>query len=101
MNNAHSAKLLPCRVLSDEFFRALLGKELWYLPETIFEYEGIYWINAINEKTEMVAVPLSCLQLSKKQVEELKESHHLSDSAFKNSLLTKDYYVPASLRIEA
>jgi hypothetical protein len=94
---SHYAKLKPCRMLRDDDLRKLLGQKLWYLPETIFEDEGIFWVEAINEESEMVTVPLVCLELSQRQIQELKENRELPERAFKHSLLTKDYYVPASL----
>lgn len=97
----HYARLKPCRMLGDECLREFFGKSLLYLPETIFEEEGIFWIDALNEKTEIVAVPLVCLDLSERQVEELKSARQLPDQAFKHSLLTKDYYIPASLKVQA
>ena len=95
----HVTRLFPCRMLRDSHLRHLLAKDLVYLPETIFEDEGLFWIDALNEATETVAVPLSCLHLSERQIEELKQTRHLPERAFKNSLLTKDFYIPESLEV--
>ncbi len=97
----HYAKLKPCRMLGDGELRDLFGKALQYLPETIFEEEGIFWIDALNKEAEIVVVPLVCLDLSERQVEELKSSRQLPDRAFKHSLLTKDYYIPVNLEVRS
>lgn len=74
------ARLKPCRMLGDQELRQFLGKNLMYLPETIFEEDGMFWVEAVNEETDMLAVPLVCLDLSDNQIAELKERKNLPQS---------------------
>lgn len=92
----HYAKLKPCRMLGDTELRNLFGKTLQYLPETIFEEEGIFWIDALNEKAEIVVVPLVCLDLSPEQKKELIVRKNIPIISFKNPDQTKDYYISES-----